>query len=522
MKMVLTGKTLVDWGWPPGAALGAALRRARVMEAEGLSLDAIRSQLEPERIALTTFQERREADPGRLGVALEAESDEEVANLEVVRRQMLGMTTIPVVERAAILPDACPTGQGEAVITVGGAVAARDAIIPAAHSADICCSMYCSIFPESERPVGELLDVLKTCTRFGIGGRPPEEWIHHPVLEEKVWRNPFLARLERAAKCHLGDQGDGNHFAFLGTLRLTADERAAWVDAGYGDWMAPVVAGEAYTVLVTHHGSRALGAEVYKRGKRAAIAGTKRKAKGIPDSAAWLDMDTGEGRDYWEALQYISRWTRANHEVIHNGFLKKLGHNAAILAFGNEHNFVWRREDGLYYHGKGATPAWRDRDGRPLPGLIPLNMASPILLCLGSSNEDLLGFAPHGAGRNISRSALRARYRDGRGKSDPARVAAAIAEATEGIEARWWYDRPDLSETPLGYKDADRIAAQVESFGLGRIRGRIAPLGCIMAGDPGPAFWKELKKQPSPKQIRQQAHRAGRRRDKQIRWEDSE
>lgn len=26
--------------------------------------------------------------------------------------------------------------------------------------------------------------------------------------------------------------------------------------------------------------------------------------------------------------------------------------------FWNEHNFVFRRSDGLFYHGKGATPAF--------------------------------------------------------------------------------------------------------------------------------------------------------------------
>lgn len=74
-------------------------------------------------------------------------------------------------------------------------------------------------------------------------------------------------------------------------------------------------------------------------------------------------MDSDEGRDYWEALQYVGRWTRANHVVIHHVFLKKLGLGAASLAFGNEHNFIWRR-DGLYYHAEGATSAWRDpKDG---------------------------------------------------------------------------------------------------------------------------------------------------------------
>lgn len=157
---------------------------------------------------------------------------------------------------------------------------------------------------------------------------------------------------------------------------------------------------------------------------------------------------------------------------------------------------------------------------RPLPGLIPLNMASPVLLCLGADNEELPGFAPHGAGRNISRTALLKRFHDANGRPDRSRIESAITDATKDIEVRWWYGRPDLSETPLGYKDADAITAQITRFGLGRICGRIDPLGCIMAGDPGPAPWKARKKEPSPKQLRQQAHRADRRHRKQRRWEE--
>lgn len=520
IQMSINGNILKAWGWPPGPGFKKALEQARALEVEGLTPDAIRAQLAPDLAAQTTFLERSAPDPARLNVAMEVATDDERANLEKVRAQMLGMTTIPVVERAAILPDACPTGEGEAAITVGGAVVVRNALIPAAHSADICCSMYCSFFPATEHSAAHMLDRLRESTRFGIGGRAPQEQLHHPVLEEKVWRNPFLSQLEPLAKAHLGDQGDGNHFAFIGTLRLSAEERAAWIEAGYGEWMQALREDTTYHALVTHHGSRALGAQIYKRGLRAAIAATKRVAHGIPSSAAWLDTSSEAGRDYWEALQYVARWTRANHEVIHTGFLSKLGLNAPALAFGNEHNFVWRRRDGLYYHGKGATPAWNAADGRPLPGLIPLNMASPILLCLGAGNEEFLGFAPHGAGRNISRTALRKRFQTESGKPDHNRMTAAIAEATQGIEVRWWYDRADLSETPLGYKDAAAISDQIERFGLARVCGRIEPLGCIMAGDPGPAPWKARKKEPSPKQLRQQGHRADRRSHKQRGWEE--
>ena len=72
--------------------------------------------------------------------------------------------------------------------------------------------------------------------------------------------------------------------------------------------------------------------------------------------------------------------------------------------FWNEHNFVFKRGD-LYYHGKGATPAW-DGYAADATGLtlIPLNMSEPVLVVRGKDAAHGLGFSPHGAGRNYSRS----------------------------------------------------------------------------------------------------------------------
>src|SRR5690606_38465239 len=126
--------------------------------------------------------------------------------------------------------------------------------------------------------------------------------------------------------------------------------------------------------------------DVYKRGQLAARRWCDQNTRDIPDSAAWLPADSAEGRAYWEALQYISRWTRENHALIHDAFLRRLGQRP-LAQIGNEHNFIWKRGD-VYLHGKGATPAWADPRGRPLLGLIPLNMAREILFVLGGDNAD--------------------------------------------------------------------------------------------------------------------------------------
>jgi hypothetical protein len=368
-----------------------------------------------------------------------------------------------------------------------------------------------------------MMDALMASTRFGYGGRKPEDQVHHPVVDEDVWDNKFLTGLHNHARIHIADQGDGNHFAYLGRAEFSSAALAELENKGHAElasqMRAASVDGENFEslCLVTHHGSRGLGAQVYKRGQNAALKHTAKIAQGIPNAAAWLDFDTPEGEMYWDALQYIARWTKANHESIHARLHEKLG-ASQIAAFGNEHNFVWKRGD-VFLHGKGATPAWKCDDGNPLLGLIPLNMAEPILVTLGRDNDEFLSFCPHGAGRNRSRTATMRNFRD------PQDAERHIAETTEGIEVRWFHGKPDLTETPVGYKPAEQVRAQIEHFGLADIIAEITPLGSLMAGDSGPAPWMRKKEELTPKQLRQIEHRADRRKTRQRmgdtrNWED--
>ncbi|MDB4673834.1 RtcB family protein, partial [Verrucomicrobiales bacterium] len=383
---------LLRAGWPAGDALGELLSHARWLEkTKGISdskylLKLLRRDFPPP--AKPTLRE----EPAPSGEAITATTPEEIKNLGAVRRQMGELLRVPVISRGSLMPDACPAGSAPATIPVGGVIAIENAIIPSAHSSDICCSMFATFY-RSDLDTTTQLDALVAATRFGPGGRPADDLVPHPVLDEDIWENPFLKGLENKATIHMADQGDGNHFAYLGKIEISSEQAQ----------QSPLPEGN-YSVLVTHHGSRGLGASLFTRGQKAAVKHTAKVAQAIPESAAWLDAESQQGQDYWEALQYIGRWTRANHESIHQRFLTKI-ESTPEFSFGNEHNFVWKR-GSTYLHGKGATPAWKDDDGRPLLGIVPLNMAEPILIILGKDNPDFLSFAPHGAGRNQSRTAL--------------------------------------------------------------------------------------------------------------------
>ncbi|GHC45679.1 RtcB family protein [Roseibacillus persicicus] len=510
----LKKKDLIEAGWPKGPQMAEMMEKVRELQERGVCDRKYLFKLLVRDFGAPEPKVKMREKPAPLAEAILGETKEEKENVAKVRQKMEQLLKVPVIARGAVMPDACPTGPQPAVIPVGGVIAVENAIIPSAHSADICCSMFATFY-EERSSVSNELDSLTTATRFGPGGRHYDDLVHHPVLDEEVWDNPFLSGLRERGVIHIADQGDGNHFAFLGEVTVDDGLLEELRKVGYGVLASqlenPKQEGQAVArklrVLVTHHGSRSVGSHLYKRGQGVALKQTEKSGAHIPAAGAWMDANSDEGRHYWEALQYVGRWTKANHEAIHERFLKRIGAEK-VAAFGNEHNFVWKRGD-LFLHGKGATPAWKDAGGRPLLGLIPLNMAEPILMVLGSDNEDFLSFAPHGAGRNVSRTKLMRRYPDAATRKN------VLEHHTRDIDVRWFCGQPDLSESPVGYKNAEQVRSQIKHFGLADVVAEIRPLGCIMAGSSGRS-WKQMKEEElTPKQKRQIVHRADRRRMRQ-------
>ena len=154
--------------------------------------------------------------------------------------------------------------------------------------------------------------------------------------------------------------------------------------------------------------------------------------------------------------------------------------------YWNEHNFVFER-DGLFYHGKGATPAYagwaEDATERTL---IPLNMAEPVLVVRGKDQPHGLGFSPHGAGRNFSRSEHRRRHAE----MTPEQM---FERETAGLDVRFYGGRIDASELPSGYKNAENVVRQIRKHDLAEIEDYIDPFGCIMAGDMPPPWLKRKR-----------------------------
>jgi RNA-splicing ligase RtcB len=370
-----------------------------------------------------------------------ANTIDEIDNLLKVKETMDVIVKEPTVVNAAVMPDACPAGQ-VGTIPVGGVVVTRNAIHPSMHSADICCSVFMTNFGKVDPKY--VLDLAHKKTHFGGGGR--DEFSDLPQhLLDSIRGNKFLFDLEDKAKSHMGTQGDGNHFLFVGTLKSTGD-----------------------TVMVTHHGSRGFGASLYSKGHKAAQKYVHENLPNLKTYNPWIPADSDLGVEYWNALQIVREWTKMNHTVLHDSV--GLPH---IDRYWNEHNFVFKLGSD-FYHAKGATPLL-DKfvpDNNTGLRLVPMNMRDGILIVSGKMNKFNLGFAPHGAGRNLSRSEYM--RRTDKHKS--------YAEETKGIDARFFYNQPDFSELPSAYKSAEGIIEQMKKFNLGEVVDRVIPYGSIMAG----------------------------------------
>jgi tRNA-splicing ligase RtcB (3'-phosphate/5'-hydroxy nucleic acid ligase) len=350
-------------------------------------------------------------------------------------QQMRHACKLPVAVAGALMPDA-HQGYG---LPIGGVLATDHAVIPYAVGVDIACRMKMTVL---DRPVSaletqedELVQVLERETRFGVGAtfRGRRE---HAVMDEQAWRaTPVVAALKDRAWAQLGTSGSGNHFVEFGVLSVT--DTSLGLDAG------------EYLALLSHSGSRGTGnavAQHYSRVARDCHRALPRELEHL----AWLDLDTGEGQEYWAAMELMGRYAAANHQLIHAHVARALGCDVR-LDVENHHNFAWRERhllaDGskreLVVHRKGATPA-----DRGVLGIIPGSMAAPGWVVRGTGDEASLRSASHGAGRRMSRTQARAKFAwsDARPMLRERRVKVLSA---------------GLDEVPMAYKDiADVMAAQ--------------------------------------------------------------
>lgn len=308
-------------------------------------------------------------------------------------KQMEMAMKMPVVVKGALMADA-HVGYG---LPIGGVVAAYNAVMPYGVGMDIACRMCMSVYPDPPEMLStqreQLKDILVTNTRFGLAEF--NDIGDHELMEKTEWKEiPFLKSFKKKFYNQLGTSGHGNHFVNIG--KLVIDRQCDKLGLQPGSYLA----------ILSHSGSRNFGAEVAKHYTR--VAKEKLGLTGEAGQLAWLDLNSEEGQEYWQAMTLAGEYSKANHRIIHQKLSSALG-SEPVKVVENHHNFAWEdklsEHESLIIHRKGATPAHQGD-----LGIIPGNMVSPAFIVSGKGSESSLNSASHGAGRQLSRRKAKQRF----------------------------------------------------------------------------------------------------------------
>lgn len=317
--------------------------------------------------------------------------------------------------------------------TVGSVIATDKAIIPAAVGVDIGCgmnavrlSLKASDLPDS---LTEIRHQIERDVPLGAGGA-------HQEPRMPAFNTELVSGLQKLADKHsaltknnaarqLGSLGSGNHF-----IELCLDENQdVWV--------------------MLHSGSRGIGNLIGRYFIEKAKKRMEQYFISLPDGdLAYFPEDTDDFNDYVEAVQWAQDYALENRRVMMEAVISALRRNIPVEftitqeAINCHHNYVTRENHfgrNLWVTRKGAI---RAREGDL--GIIPGSMGQRSYIVRGKGNVESYCSCSHGAGRQMSRTEARRRFR-----------LSDLVEQTKGVECR--KDDAVLDEIPGAYKDIDVV-----------------------------------------------------------------
>lgn len=463
-RKILSGKDLIKLGYPEGRAVGIAintvLKHFRRSEKEEIFEllknvltnpklfvnDSIWSKVALELVPTEKKSLVHELHKKRLDYRIFGASEIE----EGARNQMEIAMKLPITIAGALMPDA-HQGYG---LPIGGVLATRNAVIPYGVGVDIGCRMCLTAYAIDEkfleRHRSNLKQLLIDNTCFGreTFQRPKE----HEVLDHKLFQEiTVLKPLKGKAAQQIGSSGSGNHFVEFGLMELKDSN----------EWQLP---SGKYLALLSHSGSRGLGAEIARHYTR--VAKQICLLPGEAASLAWLDLDTEAGQEYWQAMNLAGDYASACHHQIQERMAQALGERP-LLQVENHHNFAWRERLGdgtdVIVHRKGATPA-----DTGVLGIIPGSMTAPGFVVRGKGEATSLNSASHGAGRLMSRGVAKQSITNKMVKQELERHQVILLGG-------------GLDEAPMAYKDIRQVMRYQHE--LVDVLGEFTPKIVRMCGD---------------------------------------
>ncbi len=344
---------------------------------------------------------------------------------ETAKRQLYDALKLPISIYGALMPDA----HGGYGLPIGGVLATDNAVIPYGVGVDIGCRMSLSIF---DLPVDfisgredSIMKILDANTKFGMSETHKVKGNAEVLDKKEFYEIPILRQLHDKAYKQLGTSGGGNHFVEFGIAEIKCGH--------------PSLKPGSYFALLSHSGSRSLGANIAKHY-------TKLASKQCPlpnhvQHLAWLDLNSHDGAEYWECMSIAGEYAKACHDDIHQRISKALG-KRVICRIENHHNFAWKEihdNREVIVHRKGATPAKKDE-----LGIIPGSMTQPGYIVSGKGSALSMNSASHGAGRLHNRAACKQMF-------TASEMKKILSQSNVSLIGG------GIDEAPMAYKNIDTV-----------------------------------------------------------------
>ena len=347
------------------------------------------------------------------------------------REQAQRTAAMPFVfPHVALMPDA-HLGKGA---TVGSVIPTLGAIIPAAVGVDVGCGM---IAVRTQFTAGDMK------SRGDLAAL--RQWIERSIPLSAGKYNKSLYSTQTAGRVEVLELRDGAESAEA----IAPNWRLQLGSLGSGNHFIEVSLDQDDRVwLFLHSGSRGVGNKLAQRHIKVAQTLARKWFIALPDpDLAYLVEGTDEFWAYLRDLRWAQHFALLNREEMMHRVVDCvqgwIGRDVQASETVNTHHNYTAREthfgQEVWLSRKGAIDA-----AAGVPGLIPGSMGTRSYVVAGKGNRLALNSAPHGAGREYSRSAARKKF-----------TRAQLDTAMEGIE--WRRTDAFLDEIPAAYKPIDVV-----------------------------------------------------------------
>lgn len=326
---------------------------------------------------------------------------------------------------------------------IGGVLASLGVIIPNAVGVDIGCGIIAAKTDIKEidiRSIKKIVDQAHKRIPLGFNNhKTPRKWegFNNPPNSKIV-----MEELD-AARYQLGTLGGGNHFLSI--------EKGS----------------DGHIWLMVHSGSRNFGYKIAEYYNNLAI-NLNEKIKLVPpkQDLAGLYMDSNEGKEYFEAMNYALKFAAENRrqllEQFYSIFSLETKSQKILKEVSIHHNYASIEEHfgkEVIVHRKGAIRAEKGE-----LGIIPGSMGTPSYIVEGLGNPESFRSCSHGAGRVMSR------------RQANKTITKEMADKSMGdIVHKGW--RKDFSEAPMAYKDIEEVMDNQKDLVQRVIK--LTPLGVV-------------------------------------------